>query len=124
MNFQIERLKQLPQHPNERWQGGVFRMPAWVPNNDNKLYRPWSSLWVSLATHLLSPPNMESVEHKNFAMALDSLVQFACDTTLAGYRPGTLEVKDPALAEYLQGTLADTALQLNAVIGWSTLTKL
>jgi tetratricopeptide (TPR) repeat protein len=110
MNFQIERLKQLPQHPHERWQGGLFRMPTWVPNDDDKLYRPWSAAWVNPIKHKLSSPTIETAEHKNFAIALDSLVQFACDTKLAGYRPGMLEVKDPALAEYLQGTLADAGI--------------
>ena len=30
MNFQIERLKQLPQRPGERWQGGLLRSPSWA----------------------------------------------------------------------------------------------
>jgi hypothetical protein len=110
MNFQVERLKQLPQRPRERWQGGLFRMPTWVPNDDDKLYRPWSAAWVNPVKHKLSSPTIETAEHKNFAIALDSLVQFACDTKLTGYRPGTLEVKDPALSEYLQGMLADAGI--------------
>ena len=110
MNFIAERLKQLPQHPHERWQGGLFRMPAWVPNNDEKLYRPWSAMWVSPATQQTSTPATEPIEHKNLAMALDSFVQFACDKTAAGYRPGILEVKESVLAEYLQKTLADVGI--------------
>ena len=110
MNFIAERLKQLPQHPHERWQGGLFRMPAWVPNNDEKLYRPWSAMWVSPATQRTSTPTTEPIEHENLVMALDNFVQFACDKTAAGYRPGILEVKEPALAEYLQETLADVGI--------------
>lgn len=111
MNFQVERLKKLPQRSQERWQGGLFRMPAWVPNENQKLYRPWSAIWVSLATHQISAPaTNEAVEQKNLTMALESLVQFSCDKNLAGYRPGILEVKDPALAEYLQATLADSGI--------------
>jgi len=111
MNFQVERLKKLPQRSHERWQGGLFRMPAWVPNENQKLYRPWSAIWLSLATHQMCPPTIEdAVEQKDLTMALNSLVQFACDKTLAGYRPGILEVKDSSLAEYLQGALAEVGI--------------
>lgn len=110
MNFQVERLKKLPQRSHERWQGGIFRMPAWVLNDQQNPYRPWSALWVILSTQVISAPTIESVDHKNYACALDSLVQFAYDKKLAGYRPGKIEVKDSALAEYLQGQLADTGI--------------
>ncbi len=110
MNFQIERLKQLPLQPQMRWQGGMFRMPAWVPNEQQKLYRPWSAIWVNVMTHKMSEPSMDSLEHKNLSVALDGLIQFACDKKLAGHRPGTIEVSDSALADYLQGQLADTGI--------------
>ena len=62
MNFQIERLKKLPLQPQVRWQGGVFRIPAWLPNNEQKLYRPWSALWVDLSTGVVSEPITEPIE--------------------------------------------------------------
>jgi len=111
MNFQVERLKQLPQRARERWQGGLIRMPAWVTDTDDTPpFRPWGAMWVSLATHMVSQPAIEPIQNKNLSMALDNLVQFACDKKFAGYRPGILEVKDPALAEYLQGTLMDAGI--------------
>ena len=112
MNFQIERLKQVPQHPRERWQGGLIRMPVWITGEDDDKppFRPWGAMWISLATRMASSPALEPVESKSFSMALDNLVQFACDKKFAGYRPGIIEVKDSALAEYLQGVLADAGI--------------
>lgn len=112
MNFQVERLKQLPLQPQMHWQGGLFRMPAWVLNEEQKPYRPWSAFWVNVTTHKISSPTVESAEHKDFPIALDTLVQFACDKKLGGHRPGTIEVKDPDLAEYLQSQLADTGISI------------
>lgn len=113
MNFQIERLKQLPQRPQERWQGGLFRMPAWVPNAEGKLYRPWSAIWISMATYKISAPTMEdTAEDRNPETALKCLVQFACEKETAGYRPGTLEVKDADLAAYLQDALAPVGIRV------------
>ncbi|MFA5291899.1 MAG: tetratricopeptide repeat protein [Phycisphaerae bacterium] len=112
MIFQVERLKKLPLQSQMRWQGGIFRMPAWVPNEEQKLYRPWTSLWANISTHKISKPGIEPFEHKNVTIALDSLIKFACDKELAGYRPGKIEVKDAALAEYLQEQLADTGITI------------
>lgn len=110
MNFQMERLKQLPLLPQMQWQGSMFRMPAWVPNEQQKLYRPWSAIWVNVMTHKMSEPSMDSLEHKDLSVALDGLIQFACDKKLAGHRPGTIEVNDSQLADYLQEQLADTGI--------------
>jgi len=114
MNFQAERLKKLPLRPNERWQGGLFRIPAWVPNADGKLYRPWTGFWISMTTGKVSQPiEDDEAEHRTLEMALVSLVNFACEKGVAGYRPGTLEVKDADLAEYLGELLADTGIHVH-----------
>jgi len=41
MNFQIERLKRLPQRSKETWQGGLAKLPMWVQERDQEPYRPW-----------------------------------------------------------------------------------
>lgn len=111
MNFQIERLKKLPLRPNERWQGGLYRMPAWVPNADGKLYRPWTGFWISKTTGKISQPLADDeAEHRTLEMALASLVNFACEKGVAGYRPEWLEVKDADIADYLEKVLADTGI--------------
>lgn len=48
-------------------------------------------------------------------MALDALLNFACESEFGGYRPGHIEVDDPALAEYLNGLLAEAAIEVRLV---------
>jgi hypothetical protein len=105
MNFQVERLKQLPQRKNEVWQGGLIRLPMWVKEEGPEPYRPWLAGWVSVKTRLVHTTAPQPREDINFETALQSLVNFASDRQLAGYRPGKIEVKDAALAEHLSGLL-------------------
>lgn len=99
MNLQVERLKRLPQKKNEIWQGGLLRAPAWIVEDGQKPFRPWMGGWISIKTRLINVS--KPAEKKSFDLALNSLVDFACNTELAGYRPGGLDVKDADVAEYL-----------------------
>jgi len=110
MNFQIERLKRLPQRPKETWQGGLARLPLWVQEKDKEPYRPWIAGWISLKTKLIHTTEPKPPEKKNFEMALNALADFACSEELAGYRPAKIEVKDTALAEHLGGLLAEAGI--------------
>lgn len=113
MNFQVERLKKLPLRAGERWQGALFRSPTWVKEDEYpKPFRPWAALWVSASTGMIGMPVMESTPDKNFSLALDGLVNFACDSEFGGYRPEKLEVRDPALADYLEKILSGTGTQV------------
>lgn len=113
MNFQVERLKQLPPRTGKRWQGALFRSPTWVKEDeDSKPFRPWAALWVSTDTGLISRPVIESTPDKKFSLALDGLVNLACDPQFGGYRPEKLEVRDPALADYLIEVLSGTGIQV------------
>ncbi|MBM4018723.1 MAG: hypothetical protein FJ288_10415 [Planctomycetes bacterium] len=112
-NLHLERLKRLPQRANETWQGGIVRMPAWVTGDGPRPFRPVTAMWVSLRTGLVhTGEGGRRPEEKDFAMALDALVGFATDEKLAGYRPGKLEVNDPALAEHLAGLLAEAGVRV------------
>jgi hypothetical protein len=108
MKIQIERLKRLGRRANETWQGGLTRLPMWVEDESNeKPYRPWIGGWISIQTKLIHTSAPVPPEEKSFETALNVLVDFACNSELAGYRPGKIEVKDPALAEYLGSILAE-----------------
>jgi len=112
-NIQVERLKRLPRRGNEVWQGGLVRMPAWVTGEGPEPYRPIMPVWISLVTDLAGTGRqMHRREEATFQSALDALVDFATDETLAGYRPGKLEVNDPALAEHLAGLLAEADVRV------------
>ena len=111
-NFQIERLKALPQHKNETWQGGPVRMPAWVQEEGKEPFRPWIVVWFSLQTRMLHTSEPISPEERSFASAVDALADFASDQEVAGYRPGKLEVRDSALAEHLDGMLSEVGIEV------------
>jgi tetratricopeptide (TPR) repeat protein len=111
LNFQIERLKQLPLRREETWQGGRVRL-AWVMEEKDKPFRPWTPLWVSVGTKLVSQPHPMLPENNTYATALEALVNFACDETRAGYRPGKLEVNNAGLAEHLEGVLKEAGISV------------
>jgi len=111
-NIQIERLKNLPQRPKDTWQGGLVRTPAWITEERPKPYRPWIALWVSIQDGFIHGSAPVAPEEKNLAMAVDTLVDLACNEELAGYRPGHLQVNDSALAEHLEGLLAEAGISV------------
>jgi tetratricopeptide (TPR) repeat protein len=110
MIFQIERLRRLPQHTSETWQGGLTKLPMWIQERSREPYRPWIAGWISLRTRLIHTTEPKPPQEKSFEMALDALAEFACNGDLAGYRPGKVEVKDTALAEHLAGLLAEAGI--------------
>jgi tetratricopeptide (TPR) repeat protein len=112
-NSQVERLRRLPRHANDTWQGGLLRMPTWVTGEGPEPYRPVLPIWISLKTTLAGMGRqMSRREEATFQAAVDALVDFATNETLAGYRPGKLEVNDPALAEHLAGLLAEADIRV------------
>jgi len=119
MNFQAERLRRLPQRPGDIWQGGITRLPLWVRADEEGLpdpVRSWAAGWVSLQTRavLLSEGYTDPAEQ--FEALLDALVDLAYDKKLAGYRPGKVQVCDPAQAAFLREQLqgAEIAVELIA----------
>ncbi|HNS22618.1 MAG TPA: tetratricopeptide repeat protein [Sedimentisphaerales bacterium] len=118
MNFQAERLRRLPQHPREVWQGGITRLPLWVRADDEGLpdpVRSWAAGWVSLQTRavFLSDGYTELTDQSE--ALLDALVDLAYDKKLAGYRPGKVQVCDPVLAEYLRSQLEDAEITVELI---------
>lgn len=108
MNLLVERLKRLPQSEGEIWQGGLVRMPAWVDEEDSAPFRPWIGGWVSTRTKLVKMS--DPAKDKDLEQVLISLVDFACDPALAGYRPAGLDVRDAEVADYLSDQLVDAGI--------------
>lgn len=112
MNFQIERLKRLPQSPHEIWQGGLFKMPIWVQDEKGEPFRPWMAGWISHTTKLIHVTDPREPGELGSDAALTALVEFACDKELAGYRPAVVQVKEPAVADALRPLLADVDIEV------------
>ncbi|MCP4708991.1 MAG: hypothetical protein GY869_10225 [Planctomycetes bacterium] len=112
INFQMERLKKLTVVQKETWQGGFIRAPGWVTGEEQKPYRPWMIIWLSIPTKLAHHSEPVLPKEKDLVPAFNTLVDFACNQELAGYLPGKIEVKDTALAEYLEGALAELGIKV------------
>ena len=111
MNFQIEKLRKLPVHEGEIWQGGLIRMPGWV-EDDKKPYRPWMAIWISVQKNFIHTSEPQVPGEENFSLALGTLVDFACNQKLMGCLPEKIEVKDSALAEHMGGMLAELGVKI------------
>ncbi len=106
----VQRLRTLPQRPRETWQGGLVRSPGWVKEPGRRPYRTVVPIWTSLQTGAVHLGETSRPEDLDPGSALAALVDFACDEGLAGYRPGRLEVNEPALAERLGEALRDLSI--------------
>ena len=105
-NFDAERLRRLPQRPNEVWQGGVVPVLSWLTKVADLGDRaPCLVAWLALQDNQAWPAEVCESGEQGFGKALASLLDFATDTAVGGYRPGRVEVCDVRLAEYLQPVL-------------------
>jgi len=117
INFQAERLRRLPQKPGEIWQGGITRLPLWVRADEDGLpdpVRSWAAGWVSLQTRAVYLSEGYTEPDGQTDAMLDALVDLAYDRKQAGYRPGKVQVCDPAIAETLREKLqgSEVAVEL------------
>ncbi|HPD31592.1 MAG TPA: hypothetical protein PLL20_16490 [Phycisphaerae bacterium] len=111
-NDPIEQLRLVPQRLDEVWQGGLIRMHSWVTGEGPKPYHPWAAIWVAVKADKVGQPILLRPEEVDFSRAVDALVRFADDPCLGGYRPGRVQVRDKALAEYLQELLAEVGIEV------------
>jgi tetratricopeptide (TPR) repeat protein len=109
-NLGLEQLKRLPQRSAETWQGGIVRMPFWITGEARRPYRSYAAVWAAVTDATVSPPEVFRPEEMSFDKLLSSLVKFATDPQIGGYRPGRVEVRDAALADYLQTRLSDLGI--------------
>lgn len=104
----IERFKRLPRLSDDRWQGGLARVPSWIDRGpDGKPYRPWAGIWVSLKTGMINLKLEPEPGAHDWTLALDALLEFGLKHGLAGCRPGGLEVADEDLGSHLLNALGD-----------------
>ncbi|MFQ5985672.1 MAG: hypothetical protein ACE5LL_09205 [Alphaproteobacteria bacterium] len=114
----IERFKRLPRLSDDRWQGGLARLPSWIDRGpDGKPYRPWAGIWVSLKTGLINLRIEPKPGVHDWTLALDALIEFGLKRNLAGCRPGGLEVGDEEIGSRLLNVLGDRDLALTVSPG-------
>ncbi|HPF38095.1 MAG TPA: hypothetical protein PK093_05590 [Phycisphaerae bacterium] len=113
-NFNLERFKKLSRQPSATWQGGVFRLPTWVLDDDGKPFRPMMALWADVTTGIVSSPQFVE-DGKPLHTAFDALVDFGLSAGRKGHRPLAIEVQDAELADFLKPRLAGTGTRIDCV---------
>ena len=109
----IKRFSRLPRLHDDRWQGGLARLPSWIDRGpDGKPYRPWAGIWVSLKTGLIHLKVEPEPGAHDWTLALDALLEFGLKRNLAGCRPGSLEVANRELGDRLLDAISDRDLTL------------
>ncbi|MBI4607856.1 MAG: tetratricopeptide repeat protein [Candidatus Rokubacteria bacterium] len=120
----VERFKRLPRLSDDRWQGGLARLPSWIERGpEGKPYRPWAGIWVSLKTGLINLKLEPEPGAHDWTLALDALLEFGLKRNLAGCRPGSLEVADEELGSRLLDALGDRDLTLAVSPGLPAVTR-
>lgn len=111
--FQVAKLKQLPQHVDDVWQGGIVRLPMMALDDDGDRFEPEVALWISRRTGKAGPSPLDHVPGDTpLETALNSLVAFANDREAAGFRPGRVEVGDAVLAKALSDVLSEVGIRV------------
>ncbi len=101
----LEELCALPRREEEVWEGGIVRFDTWVQEGDGEPFHPALAVWTTRDGRLAHASALARPEKVGFAMALSVLGEMAADPELGGYKPGTVAVSDPELADYLSGML-------------------
>jgi tetratricopeptide (TPR) repeat protein len=108
-DLDVGRYKRLALRSGDVWQGGLVRLPAWVPSPGvGAPYRMRGALWRSTRTGLAwVVPEMEPGS-ADVALAVRALVEFAQkhERELLG-RPGRIEVTNATFANDLRAALDD-----------------
>ena len=110
-SLHVGRFMRLPRRSDERWQGGLVRLPSWVESPDGP-YRPWAGLWVSRSTGLIHLKMEDRRDAHDWTLACAALIEFGLKANLVGCRPAVLEVADRDLGERIRAVLADPELQV------------
>jgi tetratricopeptide (TPR) repeat protein len=116
IHLPIERLRALPSKPDDTWQGGLLQIPSGPVEDDaGRRFEPTACIWVSAGTgrvHLseIGPPATITP-----AVVVATMVAFATNAALAGYRPGRLEVADDAHAAALRAVVGPLGITVAVV---------
>jgi tetratricopeptide (TPR) repeat protein len=108
-------MKRAPQHPNDVWEGGIFRGPAWITGEKRSPYRGLLAVWISHETGAVFAGEVLRPEELDPERALDVLAKGVLSSPYGGYRPGRLAVTDPSLAEYLRDRVSEINIEVMQV---------
>ena len=105
------RFMRLPRRSDERWQGGLVRLPSWVDEPDGP-FRPWAAVWVSRSSGLVHVEIERERSSHDWTLSLDALIAFGLKRGLVECRPAVLEVADEDLGHRVREALGDRGLEI------------
>ncbi len=114
-NFKLDRFKKLLKQPATVWQGGVFKVPMAVRDDDGTPVQPQMAVWVDPGSGLVSNPQFVEDGLTPLQAALEALVEFGLDGVSPRHRPSAIEVQDAELATFLKGRLSGTGTHVECV---------
>jgi tetratricopeptide (TPR) repeat protein len=115
-SLRVGRFMRLPRRSDERWQGGVVRLPSWVDEPDGP-FRPWAAVWVSRSTGRVHMELERGRDAHDWTLALEALIEFGLKRGLVECRPAVLEVADEALGHRVREALGEGALEIESAPG-------
>src|SRR5262245_32869001 len=108
----IARFTRLPSRSQDTWQGGIFKAPMWLDDDDGLPYRPWGAAWVSLETGLVNMKLAES-DGDPGQLALETMMELGFK--FAQTRPSAIQVSDGVLGEQIAQAFGDAKLAVTVV---------
>ena len=114
-DLQIRRWNTMPLVKEEVWQCDIVRMRTQLADDAGKAFQPVMPMWISVRHDQVQCGELVPPQERNLALAVNALLDFALKSEFGGYRPGTIEVRDAALAERLDELLADTGIAVKQV---------
>jgi len=115
-SLRVGRFMRLPRRLDERWQGGLVRLPSWVDEPDGP-FRPWAAVWVSRSTGLAHMKLEAERDSHDWTLLLDTLIEFGLKRGLVECRPAVLEVADEDLGHRVREALGDRDLEIASAPG-------
>ncbi len=114
LKFNVERLKRLPLQPNTVWEGGWRELPEVRIGGEDPATSFFAGMWVATESNTVGPGRdmLHTAASATAAKLLDLLADFANDGQLTGYRPGTIKVPTPELANWLARELDGTEINV------------
>lgn len=115
-SLRVGRFVRLPRRSDERWQGGLVRLPSWVEEPDGP-FRPWAAVWVSLGTGLVHMKLEAERDSHDWTLLLDALIEFGLKRGLVECRPAVVEVADEELGRRVRDAVGDRDLEIASAPG-------
>lgn len=111
----LKDCQKLPQAEREVWEGGFIKLPSWVLDENEKLFRPVMTIWIDLQSGMIIGHELGQKQSAPKFFLKQLLSAMARPQMGAPRRPTHLCLKDVALAEELRAPLASLGITVEVI---------